>query len=112
MPAIKHVLFALTLLAKSKHDKLNVKIIHKREFLAMKLLAAMQIEMHLPNLDEPLYASSDASFSAYAGCIMQKQYLQLEKNKFSAEKHLVMCGAMSKNFKQVDLQRAIYSKET
>ena len=112
MPAIKHVLFALTLLAKSKHDKLSVKIIHKREFLAMKLLAAMQIEMHLPNLDEPLYASSDASFSSYAGCIMQRQHLQLGEGKFSKEKHLVMCGAMSKNFKQVDLQRAIYSKET
>ena len=112
LPAIKHVLFALTLLAKSKHDKFYIKTLHKREFLAMKLLAAMQIEMHLPNLDEPLFASSDASFSSYAGCIMQKQYLQLGEGKFSKEKHLVMCGAVSKNFKQVDLQRAIWSKET
>ena len=112
LPAIKHVLFGLTLLAKSKHDKLYIKILHKREFLAMKLLAAMQVEMHLPNLDEPLYASSDASFSSYAGCIMQKQFIKLADGKFSKEKHLVMCGAMSKNFKQPDLQRAIWSKET
>ena len=112
LPGIKHVIFGLILLAKSKHNKLTFKKLHKLEFMAMRLLVAMEIEMHLPQLDQPLYVSSDASFSTYAGVVMQRRPILDKENKPTGEHTMVVCAAMSKNFKQGDLQRAIYQKET
>ena len=112
LPGIRYLVFGLTLLAKSKHDKLYIKKLHKMEFMAMRLLIAMQIEMYLPQLDKPLYVSSDASFSTYAGVIQQKRFLLDEDGNETKEEGMVVCAAMSKNFKQHDLQRAIYQKET
>ena len=111
LPGIKYIVFGLTLLAKSKHDKLYIKKLHKLEFMAMRLLVAMQIEMYIPQLDKPLYVSSDASFSSYAGVVMQKRFLLDENGNETKEEGMVVCGTMSKNFKQHDLQRAIYQKE-
>merc|ERR1711893_116878 len=77
----------------------------------MRLLIAMQIEMYMPQLDKPLYVSSDASFSTYSGVVMQKRFLLDEHGNETKEEGMVVCGTMSKNFKQHDLQRAIYQKE-
>ena len=112
LPGIKHLVFGLTLLAKTKDNKIMFRKLHKLEFMAMRLLVSMQIEMHLPQLDKPLYVSSDASFSTYAGVIMQRQEVLDENRKPTGQQEMVVCGAMSKNFKQGDLQRAIYQKET
>ena len=112
LPGIRYLVFGLSLLAKSKHDKLYIKKLHKMEFMAMRLLIAMQIEMYIPQLDKPLYVSSDASFSTYAGVIQQKRFLLDKDGNETKEEGMVVCGAMSKNFKQHDLQRAIYQKET
>ena len=112
LPGIKHLVFGLTLLAKTKENKIMFRKLHKLEFMAMRLLVSMQIEMHLPELDKPLYVSSDASFSTYAGVIMQRKAVLDQDGQATGEQEMVVCGAMSKNFKQGDLQRAIYQKET
>ena len=69
--SFKVITQCLSCLVNSKRGVFHVKEIHKREFEMLKLAIDLCSSFHIPDLRYPSIYSSDSSFSALAGSMMQ-----------------------------------------
>ena len=105
--SLKVITQCLSCLVNSKRGVFHVKEIHKREFEMLKLAIDLCSSFHIPDLRYPSIYSSDSSFSALAGSMMQ--YLPDPKAEGGFTLYLV--SQFSKKFSTAETSKCPLYKE-
>ena len=113
IPGLKHLAFCLGLLAKSKNKTFHLEQVHFVEFLMLRLIVAINIELSVPRLSEGqvLFCSSDASFGIMSSIMFQNEPDLDSEGIPHGERKFRVCGVTSRNFQSADLQRHVVWKE-
>ena len=105
--SLKVITQCLFCLVNSKEGVFHVQEVHSREFQMLKLAIELNSSFHIPDLRYPAIYSSDASFSALSGTMMQ--FLPEPKEKGGFKLHLV--AQFSKKFSAQENSKCPLYKE-